>query len=86
MPSLAASSGALSELGPWDRPAALLAHLDAGGVPDALHRDWENVRLAIGGAMTFACEDGGDFHVRHAIASQVEHSVTHFRPSSEFGD
>jgi hypothetical protein len=36
--------------------------------------------------MTFACEDGGDFDVRHAVANQVDHSAAHFHPSRELGD
>jgi hypothetical protein len=52
--------------------AAWLAHLDAGGVPDPLHGDWEDLSLAVRRAMT--------------VASKVERSVAHFHSSGEHGD
>jgi hypothetical protein len=67
-------------------PAAWLANLDPGGVPDSLYGDWENLVLAVRGAMALASENGGDFSVRHALSSKVKHSVAHFHPSREFGD
>ena len=86
MLSLAASSGAVSELGVMGPSAAWLAHLDAGGVPDPLHGDWEDLFLAVRGAMALTCEDSGDLNIGHAVASKVERSVAHFHSSGEHGD
>ena len=66
--------------------AARLAQRDAGCAPDPVDGDWEDLSLAVRGAMALACENGGDLNVRHAVASEVERSVTHFHSSGEHGD
>jgi len=66
--------------------AARLGHRNAGGAPDPVDGDWEDISLAVGGAMALSCEDSGYLNVRHAVASEVERSVTHFRSSGEHGD
>ena len=86
MLSLAASSGAVSEPESMGPSAARLAHRDAGGAPDPVDGDWEDIFLAVRGAMALACEDGGYLNVRHAVASEVERSVADFHSSGEHGD
>jgi hypothetical protein len=66
--------------------AARLIDLDASGVPDPLHCDWENLVGTVGGAMALSREDSRNLSIVCAIASKVEHSVAHFRPSREFGE
>ena len=59
MLSLAASSGAVSELEAW----AVCGVACSPGVPDPLHGDWEDLSLAV-----LTCEDSGDLNVGHAVS------------------
>src|SRR5215469_6560308 len=67
-------------------PAAWPTHLDAGGMPDPLHSDWQDLIFAVRRAMALIRQDCGDLNVRLACASEVEHSGAHFHPSRELGD
>jgi hypothetical protein len=44
--------GCAERVGIVGPPAAWLAHLDPGGVPDTLNGDWKNLVLAVRRAMT----------------------------------
>ena len=66
--------------------AARLGHRNAGGAPDPVDGDWEDISLAVGGAMALAGESCGNFFIGYPVAGQSEHSVAHFRSSCEFGN
>ena len=69
------------------RPSpAWRAHPDAGGVSDPLHGVGENLIVAIGGAMALGGEGSGDLDIGYTLASEIENSVAHFRPSRESVD
>jgi len=67
-------------------PGARLGHPDSGAAPDLPDRDRQDHALAAWGSMTVAGEGCGDFVIRHAIAGEIEHTITHFRPSRELED
>ena len=65
---------------------ARLGHPDSGAAPNLPHRNRQDHAFAAWGAMTIAGEGCCDFVIGQAIACEIEHTITHFRPSRELED
>ena len=65
---------------------ARLRHPDSGAAPNLPHRNRQDYAFAAWGAMTIAGEGCGDFVIGQAIPCEIEHTITHFRPSRELED
>jgi hypothetical protein len=67
-------------------PGAPLGHWNAGATTDSPHCVWQHPVFAVGGAMALPGEGGSDFTIRHTVTGEIEHAISHFRPSRELAD
>ena len=86
MLSFAASSGAVKHARVMRPTGTLHRYWDPGGMSDSLDGDWEDLGLAVWGAMPLGGEGGGDLIVVHSSARESERLIAHLHSPRKFSN